>query len=236
MYIEYYLMGIILIPGILLAAYAQSKVNSTYNKYANIFTKSNMNASDFLKRLCSATDMDLRISQTPGKLTDHFDPSTNEIKLSSEVYSSSSVSALGIACHEFGHALQKKEHYVPYQIRRIIIPVTNFASRILWPLVFIGLIFNFGVEANGALGNIFLWSGITFFGLSVLVNLATLPVEFNASRRAVNILRSTGMLDEDEIDGTKEVLKAAALTYIAAFVVSLLNMLRFLLVFLKRRD
>lgn len=236
MYFQYYIMGIILLPGIILSIYAQSKVNSTYHKYSQQFASANVTASDFIRRLLSVAGMNNTIvKQINGELTDHFNPKTNEICLSSSVYNSSSVASLGIACHEFGHAMQKKEKYAPYQIRKIVIPVTNFASKLLWPLIFIGLIFNFGVEAGSTTGDIFLWSGIIFFGLAVLVNLVTLPVEFDASKRAIKILQSTQILTEDELDGTKKVLSAAALTYVAALVVSILNLLRFLLVVLSRR-
>ena len=236
MYFQYYLMGIILLPGLLFSIYAQSKVNSTYKKYSQYFSSANITASDFIRRLLSVANMgSTTIKQINGELTDHFNPKTNEICLSSGVYNSTSVASLGIACHEFGHAMQKKEHYAPYQIRKVVIPLTNIASRLLWPLVFIGLIFNFGVEAGSTIGNAFLWSGIIVFGLAVVVNLITLPVEFDASRRAVKILSSSGILTEDEIDGTKKVLSAAALTYVAALVVSILNLLRFLLVVLSRR-
>lgn len=231
MYFEYYLMGIILLPGLLFAIYAQSKVTKTYNEYRSIHAKSGVRASDFVRSLLSSSGMgDISVKEISGKLTDYFDPANKEICLSNDVYNSSSISALGVACHEFGHALQKKDKYIPYQIRRIIIPITNIASNLLWPLVILGLIFNLGVEGGGLLGEIFLWSGITVFGLAVVVNLATLPVEFDASRRALKILSSTGTLDEEELGETKEVLNAAALTYVAALLVSVLNLLRFILV------
>jgi len=228
-------MGIILLPGLIFATYAQFKVNSTYNKYNSVLTNANITASEFVKKLVSIANMTTTVNPISGRLTDHFDPRTNEINLSNAVYNSTSVSALGIACHEFGHAMQQKEKYAPYQFRRIIIPITNFASQLLWPLVIIGLILNFGSNPNTLLGSIFMWSGIAFFGLAVLVNLATLPVEFNASRKAVSILRSSNLLSEEELDGTKEVLKAAALTYVAALIVSILNLLRFVLLILMQR-
>ena len=235
MYFEYYIMGIILLPALIFATYAQFKVNSTYNKYSQVFSQSNTSASELIRRLLDTCGMhSTQVVQVSGSLTDHFNPKTNEIALSQANYSSTSVSALGIACHEFGHALQQKEKYFAYQIRRVLIPVTNFASTLLWPLVIIGLIFNLAVEGGGATGNIFLWSGIIVFGLAVLVNLVTLPVEFNASRRAVAILRETSTLNEEELSGTKKVLNAAALTYVAALAVSILNFLRFLLVVLSR--
>lgn len=236
MYLDYYIMGIILLPGIIFASWAQAKVNSTYKKYAEYFTGSGLTAAEFIKRLLGAADMgDIQVTQIHGHLNDHFDPRNNRICLSDSVYSSTSVSALGVACHEFGHALQRKEKYGPYQLRRILIPLTNFASNLLWPLVIVGLIFNFGISIDGSnIGNIFMWSGVIVFGLSVLVNLVTLPVEFNASKRAVKILQTTGIMTEEEIDGTKSVLTAAALTYVAALLVSMLSFLRFILVFIAR--
>ena len=235
MYFEYYIMGIILLPGIIFASWAQAKVNSTYKKYGEYFTTSGLTAAELIKRLLGAANMNLQVMQVHGHLTDHFDPKNNRICLSDSVYSSTSVAALGVACHEFGHALQRKERYTPYQLRKVLIPLTNIASNLLWPLVIIGLIFNFGVSVGSTnIGNIFMWSGVTIFGLSVLVNLVTLPVEFNASKRAIKILRSTGIMSEEELDGTKSVLTAAALTYVAALLVSILSFLRFVLVFVMR--
>lgn len=237
MYLQYYLMGIILVPGLLFAIYAQTKVSSTYNKYNQVFANSNITSAQLLKVLASTCNMNyLKIKQIPGQLSDNYNPITEEISLSSSNYDSSTISALGVACHEFGHALQKKERYAPYQVRRILIPITNIASTLLWPLVIIGLIFNFGVEAGGILGDIFLWAGIGFFGIAVLLNLATLPVEYNASSRALNILKSTRTLNEEELSGAKQVLDAAALTYVAALVVSVLNLLRFLAFIFLSRD
>lgn len=236
MYFQYYLMGIILLPGIILASIAQAKVNNAYHKFSQVFASSGVTASELIKRLLVSADMtSTRVTSTHGSLSDHFDPTTNEIRLSQQNYNSSSVAALGIACHEFGHAVQKKQKYLPYQIRKTLIPITNFASKLLWPLVILGLIFNFGVTGAGVTGDIFMWSGIIVFGASVLVNLVTLPVEFDASKRAIKILKTTGTLTEEELTGTKEVLSAAALTYLASFIVSVLSLLRFLLVVLNRR-
>ena len=192
MYLDYYLMGVVLIPGLLFATYCQCKVTSTFNNFSQMYSASGISASDFLKRLMSATGTEyLKIKNVSGHLTDHYDPSTEEICLSENVYSSSSVAALGVACHEFGHALQRKERYFPYQIRKTLVPITNFASSLLWPLVAIGLFLNFGAEDSGIMGNIFLWSGVIVFGLAVLFNLATLPVEFDASRSQCNPHQNT---------------------------------------------
>ena len=238
MYFEYYLMGIILLPGIILAIIAQSKVNSAYNKYSQVLSHSNVTAGDLIKTMLANADLShIAVRQIGGKLSDHYNPKTEEICLSYDVYTSSSIAALGIACHEFGHALQKRDNYFPYKIRQFLVPVTNFASALLWPLVVIGLIFNFIAMPGSIIGNILMWCGIAFFCLSVLVNLATLPVEYNASNRAITLLRESGILDEEELRGTKKVLNAAALTYVASLVVSILSLLRFLIVVMhSRRD
>ena len=232
MYFEYYIMGIILLPGIIFASWAQAKVNSTYKKYGEYFTSSGLTAAELIKRLLGAANMDLQVMQVHGHLTDHFDPKNNRICLSDSVYSSTSVAALGVACHEFGHALQRKERYAPYQLRRILIPLTNFASNLLWPLVIIGLIFNFAAMPGTIVGDIFLWSGIIVFGLAALFDFITLPCEYNASNRALQILEQSEILTPEETNGASQVLRAAALTYVASLLTSILNLVRFILVFL----
>ncbi len=236
MYLQYYLMGIILLPGLIFAIYAQSKVTSTFNKFSKVYSQSGETAGQLVKRLLVSSDLsNITVKSISGNLTDHYNPTTEEICLSENVYSSNSLSALGVACHEFGHALQKRDGYIPYQIRKVLIPITNFASTLLWPLVFIGLIFNLGANSNTLVGNIFLWSGIIIFGLAVLFNLATLPVEYDASNRAIKVLSSTGVLNKEELSQTKQVLNSAALTYVAALLVSILNLARFLIVVLGSR-
>lgn len=237
MYFDYILMGIILLPGIILAIYAQSKVTSTFNKFSTVQAQSGVKASELVHRLLDVSGLkQISIRNVSGTLTDHYNPKTQEIALSTKVHNSSSISALGVACHEFGHALQKKEKYLPYLIRNALVPVTNIVSQLLWPLVIIGLLFNFGASSGGIAGDVFLWSGVGLFGVAVLFNLATLPVEFDASRRAIKILKTTGTLNSEELSQTKKVLDAAALTYIAALLVSVLNLLRFLLVVLGGRN
>ena len=237
MYFEYYLMGIILLPGIIIAIIAQSKVSSAYNKYNKVLSKSNVVASDLIRQLLVNANLShISVNQIPGHLSDYYDPKNETICLSSGVYNSSSIASLGIACHEFGHALQKKENYAPYKIRQFLIPVTNVVSSLLWPLVIIGLLFNIFAMPDSIIGSIFLWCGIAFFGISVIINLATLPVEYNASNRAITILRESGILDEEELKGTKKVLNAAALTYVASLLISILNLIRFLLVVNRDRE
>ena len=234
---EYYLMGIILIPGLILASWAQVNVQTTFNTYDKLDARSGITASELIRRLLIAAGMgDVSVTMISGSLTDHYDPKHKTIALSESTYNSSSVSALGVACHEFGHALQDKESYVPLRVRQTLIPITNFACSLLMPLVMIGLIICFGSVANTVVGNIFLWSGIIVFGSSVFVNLVTLPVEFDASNRALKLLSATGTLTDSELAGAKKVLKAAALTYLAALLVSILSLFRFLIVALNRRS
>ncbi len=235
LYWHYYLMGIILLPGIIIASWAQIKVDSTFKKYNNILATSNITASELIRALVSAAGMNIQVTQTSGRLSDHYDSKKKVIALSNEVYHSSSIAALGVACHEFGHALQDQKHYAPFRLRQILIPITNLMSQLLWPLVIIGLIFSFAIVDGGLIGSIFIWSGIGVFGGSVLVNLVTLPVEYNASNRAIKLLRETSTLTEEELDGAKKTLNAAALTYVAALLVSILYLLRFLLVVIRLR-
>lgn len=237
LYWHYYLLGIILLPGLLAAIYAQTKVTTTYNKFSKINARCGITSEELIRRLITAANMqDIQIKQISGSLTDHYDSKQKILALSNSTYGSNSIASLGIACHEFGHALQDKSNYAPLRIRQILIPITNFMSSLLWPLVILGLIFNFGVTNGGLLGSVFLWSGVAIFGSAVLVNLITLPVEFNASKRAIKLLKETETLQEDELQGAKQVLNAAALTYLAALLVSMLNLLRFLILILSSRS
>ena len=237
MFIEYYIMGIILVPAIIFAAWAQAKVHSTYSRYSNVASRKGTTAVELLehlKRVCYLEN--ITIKKVKGNLTDHYNSHNKEIALSEKVHDSASIAALGVACHEFGHALQDKDGYVPLKLRQIIIPVSNVASTILMPLIIIGLVLGFAVEGQGLLSDIFLWTGIVLFGSATLANLVTLPVEYNASNRAIKVLRDSVTLEEDELVMSKKVLNAAALTYVAALLISLLNLIRFLLVvFMHRR-
>ncbi|MBE5758296.1 MAG: zinc metallopeptidase [Clostridiales bacterium] len=232
MYYEYYIMGLILIPGIILSIYASIKVNVTFNRYNEILSR-NGNTADIIARnvLNQAGLTNISIVRTRGHLTDYYHPKKKLIALSNSVYGNSSISAIGVALHEVGHALQYKNNYLPIKIRNLIIPICNFANRFLWISILIGGIFYYT-----PLGQIFLWIGVGIFALSVLFNLVTLPIEFDASRRAIKILSATGELDEEELYGAKKVLNSAGLTYVAGLVVSILNLLRLLLVVLDKKD
>lgn len=240
MYWDYYIMGIILLPAIILAIYAQSKVSSTYSEFSKVLTQKGYKSQEVARLLLDCADLkNITITKVNGQLTDYYDHKKQIIALSSSTYDSSSVASLGVAAHEVGHALQYKDNYLPIKIRSLIIPLTQISSTLLWPLIVIGLLLNFAIYPGTIVGDVFLWIGVIFFGLAVLLDLITLPVEYNASKRAVDILSQTEILNKEETEGAKKVLSAAALTYVASLLNSILNLVRFLLVFLmnsKRND
>ena len=180
--------------------------------------------------LRSAGIMDVTVRHVSGSLTDHYDPRNKTLNLSDSVYDSTSVAAIGVAAHEGGHAIQHQKDYAPLSIRSAIVPVANIGSTLAWPLIIIGLLF------SSATGSFLIKLGIICFSLAVLFQLVTLPVEFDASRRAVNILGSTGILSEEELPMTKKVLGAAALTYVAGAAAAILQLLRLILLFGGRND
>lgn len=235
-YWEYILMGVILIPGIIFAIIAQTKVSTAYNYYSKIRAKSGVTAADAARAVLDGANLDkVKVRTIGGNLTDNFDPTKNVVSLSKNVAQSDSIAALGIALHEVGHAIQHNRGYVPIKLRTGVVRFSGIVSYLLWPLVILGILFNF-VYLSGPIGAIFIWAGIGFFALAVLLNLITLPVEYNASNRALAILETTGYLDSTELPGCKRVLRAAGLTYVAALVMAILNLLRFILIFAGRRD
>ncbi len=232
----YYITGIILIPGILLAVYAQSKVSSAYTAYSKVYSKNGITAYEMARGVLSRAGLNnIQIRKVNGRLTDYYDHKNGVIGLSQGVFESSSVAALGIAAPEVGHALQYADNYAPIKARNFLVPVVNFASRLMWPLVIIGIIFGLAVPGN-LIGDIIIYAGLVFYGSSILISLVTLPTEFNASNRAAALLTESGILTVEETNGAKKVLNAAAWTYIAALVMALLSMLRFLaIIFMSRR-
>lgn len=236
LYWQYYIMGIILLPAIIFAIWAQTRVQTTFNKYAKLNAKSGITTHELMEHLIKCVGLqNLSITHIKGNLTDHYNSRTKTLALSETVYNSSSISALGVAAHEFGHALQDRSNYAPLKFRQILIPITNFASGLLLPFIMIGLILGLGVSGGGIIGDVFLWVGVGIFGIAVLANLVTLPVEYNASNRAIQVLRDSATLDEVELQQAKKVLNAAALTYVASLLISILNLLRFLIVILGSR-
>ena len=221
---------LLVLIGVVLSMLASSKVNSTFNKYSKVRSRSGYTGAMAAERILhSAGIYDVRIEHISGNLTDHYDPTNKVLRLSDAVYGQSSVAAVGVAAHECGHAIQHAKGYAPLKIRSAIVPVANFGSKISWPMILLGLFL-------GSAGNTFISLGILFFCAAVAFQLVTLPVEFNASNRAVQILGNSGILYEEEVRHTKKVLSAAASTYVAALLVSLLNLLRFVLIILKYRN
>lgn len=235
LYWEYYLMGIILLPGIILAIWAQANVSSTYAKYNKVIGAKGLTGADVVQKMLSANGIhDVAITQIGGELTDNYNPRTKVISLSHNVYAGTTIADLGIAAHECGHAIQHAQGYAPMKFRNAVAVLSNVSSKLLWPLVIIGLFLGFGL--NSPYGKIVMWSGIIIFSLSLIFTLITLPVELNASKRALSSLVEIDALDQMEVIGAKKVLNAAALTYVAAIVVSILELLRFILIFARRDD
>ncbi|MDD2445359.1 MAG: zinc metallopeptidase [Clostridia bacterium] len=234
-YLTYYLMGLVLIPGIIYAIVVQNKVNNTFKTYQKVQSIKGVNAQDTCKKILqNAGITDVEIVKTKGVLTDNYNPKTKVLSLSEGVYGSTSISALGVAAHEAGHAVQHAENYAPLKLRKVMGTLSTITSRLLWPLLIIGILLS--AFSSLYLGEIFLWAGVAFFAISVIFSLITLPVEFNASKRAMSSLVSVGALDETEVKGAKVVLNAAAQTYVAALVVAILSFLRFFLAILISRN
>lgn len=213
---------LLIIPGLILGLWAQSRVNSAYQKYSRVATRLGQPASAMVADLLRRNgNYAVSVGRVSGNLTDHYDPRTEKLNLSDGVYGSSSIAALGIAAHEAGHAMQKKEGYAPLKLRTAVVPMVNIGSSLSTPLFMLGLIFSWQP---------LVYVGIALFSLSTIFALITLPVEFDASRRAVDMLTSAGYVTGEEERGVRKVLNAAALTYVAAAVTSLLSLLRLLLI------
>lgn len=216
---------VLVLIGVLLSLWAQSRVNSTFARYSRVRSFSGMTGAEAARRLLNSQGIyDVTVQPVSGKLTDHYDPRTKVVKLSDSVYNATSVAAIGVAAHECGHAMQHNEGYGPLRLRSALVPVANFGSQLSWPMILLGILF-------GGLGSPLVQVGILMFSLAVLFQLVTLPVEFNASSRAVRLLDSQGILSGEEVDGTRKVLKAAALTYVAAAAGSILQLLRLVILF-----
>lgn len=218
---------ILVLPAFIISLIAQAKVKSTYSKMAKVRNTSGYTGAQAAAAVLRHYGiMDVRIEETHGKLSDHFDPRTKVIRLSREVYYGNSIAAVGIACHEAGHAAQHAQGYVPIKVRNAIIPACNIGSYLGIPLAFVGYFLGFEP---------LILAGLALYSLIAVFQLVTLPVEFNASARAVRVIDENGLLrSEEEISGAKKVLSAAAMTYVAALVVTLANLLRFALLFLGR--
>jgi Zn-dependent membrane protease YugP len=214
-----------ILPALLLTIVASIAVRSTYNRYSQVRSGAGITATEAARRILDRNGLShIRIESIPGNLTDHFDPKAGVIRLSDTVRNSTSIAAIGVAAHECGHAIQYAKEYTPIRIRAAIVPATGVASRLAVPLVLFGTVLSFYAEGLLALA----YAGIILFGICVLFQLITLPVEFNASRRAKEILVSEDILSAREVNGVTKVLNAAAMTYVAALATSILQMIRLL--------
>ena len=226
----------LVIPCLILSLWASSHVNSTFKKYASQFSARRITGAEAASRILQYNGISgVRVERVSGNLTDHFDPRSNVIRLSDSVYASTSTAAIGVACHEAGHAIQYATGYFPIIIRAAIIPVTNIGSKLAMPLIILGVLFS----SIGNYSNTIIDIGIACFSLSLVFQLITLPVEFNASRRALNAIEDANILSADECVGAKKTLQAAAMTYLAATAVSLSQLIRLIALFGgrgRRRD
>ncbi|MDD3339515.1 MAG: zinc metallopeptidase [Lachnospiraceae bacterium] len=221
----------LVIIGAVICMIASARVKSTFNKYARVPHHSGMTGRDAALQILHMNGMnDVAVQHVSGNLTDHYDPRTKTVNLSDATYSASSVAAVSVAAHECGHAIQHAQGYVPLTFRSALVPVANLGSMAAWPLIIVGLF----IRSSSAM--MFINLGIICFSLSVLFQLVTLPVEFNASSRAIRIMENSGMVYEQEAEGTKAVLKAAALTYVASAAASILQLLRLIMIGNRRND
>ena len=223
---------VLVLPCLLLSLWASANVNSTFKKYSHQYSQRRLTGAEAAQRVLRANGVScVRIERVNGNLTDHYDPRTNIIRLSDGVYSSTSTAAIGVACHEAGHAVQYATAYAPIKLRAAIIPITNFGSKLAMPLILLGLLFSM----FSTYSDLLIYLGIACFGLSLVFQLVTLPVEFNASRRAMAAISEGGLLTQEEQAGARKTLTAAALTYVAATAVSLAQLLRLVALFGNRR-
>ena len=221
---------ILVVIGAVICMIASARVKGTFNKYSQLRSMSGMNGAQVAQRVLQAAGIyDVQVRHVSGSLTDHYDPRTKTVNLSDPVYNATSVAALGVAAHECGHAIQHAKSYAPLSIRSALVPIANFGSMLAWPVILIGLLFN--TRSSGLIIDI----GILLFSAAVLFQLVTLPVEFDASRRALVMLRTQGILADDELKYTRRVLKSAALTYVASAAAAILQLLRILLITNGRR-
>ena len=224
---------VLVLPCVILSLWASFNVNNTFKKYSRQLSGRRLTGAQAAQRVLSAHGVtNVRIERVSGNLTDHYDPKANVIRLSDSVYDNPSTAAIGVACHEAGHAVQYAQNYGPIKLRAAIVPITNIGSKLAMPLILLGLALSVFMNFSYT----FVYIGIACFGLSLVFQLVTLPVEFNASRRALQSIESGNLLTDDELRGARKTLSAAALTYVAATAVALMQLLRLILIFGKRDD
>lgn len=224
---------VLVLPCVILSLWASFNVNNTFKKYSNQLSARRITGAQAAQRVLSAHSIhNVRIERIPGNLSDHYDPKANVIRLSDSVYDNTSTAAIGVACHEAGHAVQYAQSYGPIKLRAAIVPVTNIGSKLAMPLILLGLLLSVFMDFSYT----FVYIGIACFGLSLVFQLVTLPVEFNASRRAIQAIDQGDLLTDAELKGARKTLTAAAMTYVAATAVALMQLLRLILIFGRRKD
>lgn len=217
----------LIIAGMILCLIASGNVSATYGRYSKVNNVRGISASEAAERILKGASIyEVRIERIEGNLTDHYDPKNKVVRLSERVYYSTSVAAIGVAAHECGHVIQHYGGYFPIRVRNAIVPVVNFSSKLSWPLILVGILFGLTNLVD---------IGIVLFSLALVFQIVTLPVEFNASKRAIQIIRDDGILQGDEVTGARKVLNAAALTYVAGTIATALQVLRLFLLFGRRR-
>lgn len=216
---------LLMIPAIIIAVWAQARVKSAYHKYARIAVRSGITGAQAAHHILEASGVGpLPVEQIPGQMTDHYDPTKKVVRLSQDVYHGASIAAVGIAAHEVGHAIQDAQGYAPIHLRQLMYPISSIGSTLAFPMILVGVFFNFAGSA--LLINIGIW----LFTAAVAFTIITLPVEFNASSRAIKALTGGGYLNQEELAGVRKVLNAAALTYVAAAAVAILQLVRLLII------
>ena len=224
---------VLVLPAIIFAMWASNRVNSTFQRYQGQYSSRGLTGAEAAQMVLQRNGVyGVRIERVSGNLTDHYDPRSNVIRLSDGVYGNTSTAAIGVACHEAGHAVQHAEHYLPVKIRTAIVPITNIGSRLSMPLILLGLLFG----ATSYFFATLAYVGVACFALSTIFQLVTLPTEFDASRRALTAIEQGGMLSGEELQGAKKVLSAAAMTYVAALAVSITQLLRLMLLVNRRNN
>ena len=236
---EYYLgdilSGVAIIISVIIALVAQVKVNNAFNKYKDVPSSLNMTGRELAEKLSQDNNLGLIVRECQGSLTDHYDPRDKSINISQSNFNNNSIASQAIVAHEFGHAMQDAEGYAPYKVRQVVVKVSNLVSRMLMPLLIIGILLQ--VFLMGIAGSLVIYISVAIYAVAVIANLVTLPVEINASSRAKDMLVRIGAGSDEEVQATDKVLNAAALTYVASLMVSLAYFLRFLFLLLMwRRD
>ena len=225
---------VLVLPAVIFSLIASANVNSTFKKYSRVYNSRRLTGSDAARRILDSNGLQhIRIERISGNLSDHFDPRSNVIRLSQAVYDGATAAAVGVAAHECGHAIQHAVGYLPIKLRSAIIPITNIGSKLAFPMILLGIV----LTAWSQQALVIAYIGVALFGLSLVFQLVTLPTEFNASRRALKTIDNMGLLSGDDLKASKKVLTAAAMTYVAALAVTLMQLIRlFLIVNRNRRD